>query len=238
MPPGKWPFHLGLNLLTYWSLMKYIYLNIYIYIYIRRLCHYWLDNGLSSLRCQAITWTNVDLISVRSTDIHLWAMSQEIPHSTITKISLKMTNLALYSNLPEANELMILYWIRVRRSEVILENSGRKHAKSRSTWRTSPYAFIMCVSQPRLKVRCQLAYNTMNPPWWLYHRQPTQTIYISHIQSHDWCGSLDDMQKLMGIVPLRIDIWSTKVHSPHYLPFKYQWVCIQGGTIICIQDWT
>ena len=47
-------------------------------------------NGFVPERHQAITWTNVDLLSVRSTDIHLSAISQEIVQPSITKISLKI----------------------------------------------------------------------------------------------------------------------------------------------------
>ena len=56
-------------------------------------------------RHQAITWTNVDLSSVRSSGIHLSAILQEMPQPSVTKISLKFTYLKLCSNLPGANEL-------------------------------------------------------------------------------------------------------------------------------------
>ena len=39
---------------------------------------------------QAITWTNVDLSSVRSSDIHLRVCSQEIPQLSITEIIWKI----------------------------------------------------------------------------------------------------------------------------------------------------
>ena len=57
------------------------------------------------LRHQAITWTNVDFSSVMSHDIHLREISQEIPRPSIIEMSLKMTCLKWYSNLPGANEL-------------------------------------------------------------------------------------------------------------------------------------
>ena len=44
-------------------------------------------------RHQAITWTNVDLSSVRSSYIHLMAISQEIQQSSMTKINMKITHL-------------------------------------------------------------------------------------------------------------------------------------------------
>ena len=54
---------------------------------------------------QAITWTNVDLSSVRSSDIHLRAISQETTQPSTFNICLKITYLRLQSNLPGANEL-------------------------------------------------------------------------------------------------------------------------------------
>ena len=56
-------------------------------------------------RHQAITWTNVDLSSVRSSSIHLRAILQEIPQLPVTEISLKITYLKYCSNFPGANEL-------------------------------------------------------------------------------------------------------------------------------------
>ena len=54
---------------------------------------------------QAFTWTSVDLSSVSFSDNHLRAISQGIPHQSITKIGLKIPYLKFHSNLPGANEL-------------------------------------------------------------------------------------------------------------------------------------
>ena len=43
--------------------------------------------------------------SMKSIDIHFRAISQEMPHSSITKIYLKVTYLKFHSNFPGANEL-------------------------------------------------------------------------------------------------------------------------------------
>ena len=51
------------------------------------LSQHWLRYWLGAWWHQAITWTNVDLSSVRSNDIHLEEISQEIPQPPITKIS-------------------------------------------------------------------------------------------------------------------------------------------------------
>ena len=46
---------------------------------------------------------------MKSIDIHMRAISQEMPQPSITKISLKITYLKFHSNFPGANELK--YWL-------------------------------------------------------------------------------------------------------------------------------
>ena len=55
------------------------------------------DNGL----LPDGTWTNAALSLVRSSDIHLQTISQDLPRPPITKI----TYLKFHSNLPGANKL-------------------------------------------------------------------------------------------------------------------------------------
>ena len=45
------------------------------------------------------------VLPVKSTDIHIRAISQEMPHPSITQISLKITYLRFHSKFPGANEL-------------------------------------------------------------------------------------------------------------------------------------
>ena len=47
------------------------------------------------------------ILTYHQCDIHLRAISQEIPEPSISKISLKMTSLKSHSNLPWASELML-----------------------------------------------------------------------------------------------------------------------------------
>ena len=56
---------------------------------------------------QAITWTNVDWSSVKSSDINIttWAIPQEMPQPSITKMHLKIIDLKFHGNLPGANKL-------------------------------------------------------------------------------------------------------------------------------------
>ena len=51
---------------------------------------HWLRKWLAAWRHQAFTWTNFDLSSVRSFDIHMRAISLEIPQPSISKIRLKI----------------------------------------------------------------------------------------------------------------------------------------------------
>ena len=64
-----------------------------------------------ALRHQAITWTIVDLSSVRSSDNQPRAISQEISQPLITKISMKITDLKFYSYFSGANELIVVYFV-------------------------------------------------------------------------------------------------------------------------------
>ena len=78
--------------LTHWGIMTH-YGDI-------DLGQHWPRLRLVVSRQKSITWTNIDLLSVRSSDIPLRAISQEIPQPSTTKISLKITYQTFYSNLP------------------------------------------------------------------------------------------------------------------------------------------
>ena len=51
---------------------------------------HWLRKWLVAWRHQAINWTNVGWSSVKSSDIHVRAISQEMPQPSITKTHLKI----------------------------------------------------------------------------------------------------------------------------------------------------
>ena len=69
---------------------------------------HWLRQWLTAWQHWAITWTNVDLLPVKSNDFHLRAISEEIPQPSLVKHTLKITYLKFHSNLPGANELISL----------------------------------------------------------------------------------------------------------------------------------
>ena len=60
-----------------------------------------------------------------SSDIHLMAISQEIIQPSITKFSLKITWMKLYSNLPGANELMV--WEEVKTNMFMYKEAMKLH---------------------------------------------------------------------------------------------------------------
>ena len=63
---------------------------------------------------QANTWTNVDWSSVKSSDIHIRAISQEMPQPSIPKMGLKITYLKFHSNFSGANELKAWYLLSTK----------------------------------------------------------------------------------------------------------------------------
>ena len=79
----------------------------------RDLGQHWFRQWLVAWWHQAITWTDVDLSSVRPTDIHLRASSQEIHQPSITEIICKIKYLKFHSNFPGANELEIMKILKV-----------------------------------------------------------------------------------------------------------------------------
>ena len=56
----------------------------------------WVNIGSGNGLLQAITWTNVEFSSFKSSDIHIGAVSQEMPQPSITKIRLKLTYVTFY----------------------------------------------------------------------------------------------------------------------------------------------
>ena len=63
-------------------------------------------------------WTIVDLSTLRSSDVHLRAISFEISQPWVTKISLKIISLRFYRKLPGANELMMIRAVKHQQSSV------------------------------------------------------------------------------------------------------------------------
>ena len=68
----------------------------------------WLREWIVACRHQAIIRTNVDLSSIRPSEIHLRAILQKISEPPIITISLKIIYLKFHSNLPGVNLLNIV----------------------------------------------------------------------------------------------------------------------------------
>ena len=71
---------------------------------------HWIWWWLVAWQHQAITWTNVHCSSVKSSDINIRAISQEMPQPSTTKIHLKMTYLKFHSRFSGGNELIVRQW--------------------------------------------------------------------------------------------------------------------------------
>ena len=71
----------------------------------RDLGQHWLRQWPVAWRHHAITWTNVDLSSIRSIGIHSSTILQQILQPPITTISWKITLVKFLWNLPRASEI-------------------------------------------------------------------------------------------------------------------------------------
>ena len=103
----------------------------------RDLGQHWLRQWLDAWRHQAITWTNADFSSFKSSDIHIRAISQEMPQSSITKILLKITYLKFYWNSPGANELTSPKWLEAHQLDSVgscWHSIQATHASSMFSW--------------------------------------------------------------------------------------------------------
>ena len=75
---------------------------------------------------EVVSWISIKSIKSRtvirgprSSDIHIFTISQEIPQPAITKIRLKITNLKFHSNFPGANELRL--WNRDFQTSLVMK---------------------------------------------------------------------------------------------------------------------
>ena len=102
------------KVLPRWCLDEYFTVCQRWWSYLLWFVKYGTNSAFFIRRHQAITLTNVD-ISVKSNDIHIRAISQEMPQPSIIKIRLKITYLKFHPNFPRANELIALTRIKYAR---------------------------------------------------------------------------------------------------------------------------
>ena len=122
---------------------------------------YWLDWWQ-----QAVTWINVDLSSVRSSDIHLWASLQEIPQSSITEIIWKFKYLKFHSNFPGDSELINSLWPS---DTIWRQRSGSTLAQVMACCPTAPSHYLQ---EPMLTYH---KYGPVTLIWGQFHKR-----YLSH----------------------------------------------------------
>ena len=131
--------HLSENITTSFTKVFLLFCIWNVNLLYDAICHQ--DTTVSSLIQhwhQAITWTNVDLSSVRSSGIHLSAISTEIPQPSVTEISSKITYLNFHSNFPGANELIPTVFSSVHPVPLLCcpGRGGEGHHGENSWWQT------------------------------------------------------------------------------------------------------
>ena len=143
-----------------------------------------------SWRHQATTWTNVDLLLVRSSDNHPRAISGEKPQPSLSKISLRITFLKSHSSFPGGNELMLSMVIAWMEATVDSMQHTVCHSTSHKLWTWYGIALFVWEHLPFLSyLRTEMAqvikilpcgrqgsvYNTCSIPWLLMawqHKEP------------------------------------------------------------------
>ena len=111
---------------------------------------HWLRWWLVAWRHQAITWTNVDLSSVRSSDIHLRASSQEITQPSVPEIIWNIKYLKFHLNFPGANELIKNIHFYLRSNNIGSAPTTKRKAWLAMTWHVRTYPTSAWVSATRL----------------------------------------------------------------------------------------
>ena len=119
---------------------------------------------------QAITLTNVDWWSVKSSNIHFRAISQRMHQPSITKICLKISSLKFHLNFPGDNELTSFAYKYIYFYSIPIPSLNR--TKYQSLFDPSPVVCQMFVAKPALLVA--LFTNTQHfPACNLTHKLPT-----------------------------------------------------------------
>ena len=112
---------------------------------------HWLRLGLIASWHQSTIWTNVDLSTIRSIDIHLRAMLQEVPKPSITELSLKIASLKFNLNLPK--DTALTHW-PLRDGGVILEVYFWNPCYEFISWAT-PMKFLLDECHRTILMTCQ-----------------------------------------------------------------------------------
>ena len=102
---------------------------------------------------QAITWTNVDLSSVRPSSIHRGVTSRAVPELPLTTISLKITHLKYHWNLPGPHELTHL--------------GLELHICPMKNNSTSPSFIYMCSKPIHFSYSLRQDQSNSAGPWWV-----------------------------------------------------------------------
>ena len=111
-----------------------------------RFGQHWLRLWLSAWRHKTITWTNVDLSSVRFSGIHLRVVSYAMPQASTTKVAFQINHLKFNWNLQGYIE--VLQRVSVRPCLILLQVTAcrlaavtpyLKHCSSKKNQRNKPW---------------------------------------------------------------------------------------------------
>ena len=128
-----------------------------------------IDRG--AWRHQALSWTNVDLLSVRSSDLHSRAVSEEILHPSMNKISLKIIYRKFHPNVPGFNSLttdVLLTFLCPRYSITPSKESDFHRFSFKSLTPASPISWKNTRSLRRCASLCILE---KNKSWWRHQME-------------------------------------------------------------------
>ena len=83
------------------------------FVLLSQACQRWLGHWLVASRHLAITWTNFDLHSEKSSDNHPRAISQEISQSSISRMNTKKSYLITYINFLSSLPVTSGQWVNL-----------------------------------------------------------------------------------------------------------------------------
>ena len=164
----------------------------------RDLGQHWLRQWLVAWRHQANTWTNVDWSSVKSSDIHIRAISQAMPQPSITKICLKITYSKFHLNFPGANKLNLCL--------IHVLHTVSQLVSCHLSWSAESIAGLTRPLRFRLRVRLWLAGTWTAGDW-------NQYVHINNVQPPDReCASLAQNKQIALFCCCTLTPWGQVMH--------------------------
>ena len=139
----------------------------------------------------------------RSSGIHLKAILQEIPQPSVTEISLKITYLKFYPNLPGANELTYDF---TQRGKLLNWCTGLTNTFNQNTYRQWRYnlsifwkiLLVMFFNQVMQPANLQILWHTWPLPWSILLQKSifinlrSYQVHSEGLMLEEWLKGADD----------------------------------------------